>query len=241
MNTRPRHVHDTPQAAGLTIKVEPYATRVPRSQRGGEIVEPLVREQWFVRMKPLAEPALAAVDAGAIRIVPERFEKVYRMWLDNIKDWCISRQLWWGHRIPVWCGASGACCDNGCLCRLCVVLLARSTIVKRANSYTPLIAGMSFPTEPLPMQPGGSGTSLWWPGAPRRPRRRPGRLMDQIACWCRTQTCWTRGFPLGCGRLAPSGGPTRRRRITSGFTRHRCALVVKLDVKYVDTSRTTLH
>ena len=87
--------------------MEPYVTRAPRSQRGGEIVEPLVREQWFVRMQPLAEPALVAVDSGAIRIVPDRFEKVYRMWLENIKDWCISRQLWWGHRIPVWCVDSG--------------------------------------------------------------------------------------------------------------------------------------
>lgn len=87
---------------GLVIKQEPYQMRVPRSQRGGEIVEPLVREQWFVRMEPLAKPALEAVASGDIRILPERFEKVYNFWLENIKDWCISRQLWWGHRIPVW-------------------------------------------------------------------------------------------------------------------------------------------
>ncbi|PRW33017.1 valyl-tRNA synthetase [Chlorella sorokiniana] len=90
------------EAQGLVIKSEPYQMRVPRSQRGGEIVEPLVREQWFVRMEPLAKPALEAVASGAIRILPERFEKVYNFWLENIKDWCISRQLWWGHRIPVW-------------------------------------------------------------------------------------------------------------------------------------------
>ncbi|KAL4422888.1 hypothetical protein ABPG75_009085 [Micractinium tetrahymenae] len=90
------------EAQGLVIKQEPYQMRVPRSQRGGEIVEPLVREQWFVRMEPLAKPALEAVASGDIRILPERFEKVYNFWLENIKDWCISRQLWWGHRIPVW-------------------------------------------------------------------------------------------------------------------------------------------
>ena len=96
------------QSAGLTIKAEPYIMQVPRSQRGGEIVEPMVSTQWFVKMKPLAEPALEAVRRGDIRIVPERFTKVYYNWLENIRDWCISRQLWWGHRIPAWhCAACG--------------------------------------------------------------------------------------------------------------------------------------
>ncbi|MCX6072574.1 MAG: valine--tRNA ligase, partial [Chloroflexi bacterium] len=90
------------QAAGLTIKTEAYTMQVPRSQRGGEIVEPMVSTQWFVKMKPLAEPALEAVRRGDIRIVPERFTKVYYNWLENVRDWCISRQLWWGHRIPAW-------------------------------------------------------------------------------------------------------------------------------------------
>ena len=96
------------QAAGLTIKAEPYTMQVPRSQRGGEIVEPMISTQWFVRMKPLAGPAMQAVQQGDIRIVPERFTKVYFNWLENIRDWCISRQLWWGHRIPAWhCKACG--------------------------------------------------------------------------------------------------------------------------------------
>ena len=88
--------------AGLVIKEEAYMLNVPRSQRGGEIVEPMISDQWFVKIKPLADPALAAVQDGRIRIGPEHFEKVYFNWLENIKDWCISRQLWWGHRIPVW-------------------------------------------------------------------------------------------------------------------------------------------
>jgi valyl-tRNA synthetase len=90
------------RAAGLVIKEEPYTLRVPRSQRGGEIVEPMISTQWFVKIQPLAEAALAAVRDGRIHIVPEYFEKVYFNWLENIQDWCISRQLWWGHRIPVW-------------------------------------------------------------------------------------------------------------------------------------------
>ncbi|MGA7605486.1 MAG: valine--tRNA ligase, partial [Anaerolineales bacterium] len=88
--------------AGLVIKEEKYLTTIPRSQRGGEIVEPMISTQWFVKIEPLAKAALDAVNDGQIKIVPERFEKVYYNWLENIKDWCISRQLWWGHRIPVW-------------------------------------------------------------------------------------------------------------------------------------------
>jgi len=84
------------RAEGLVIKEEPYTTTIPRSQRGGEIVEPMISTQWFVKIDPLAEKALAAVKNGDINIVPERFEKVYFNWLENIKDWCISRQLWWG-------------------------------------------------------------------------------------------------------------------------------------------------
>jgi valyl-tRNA synthetase len=90
------------QAADLVIKVEPYTLNVPHSQRGGEIIEPMISTQWFVKIQPLAEQALKAVQDGRITIIPERFEKVYYNWLENIKDWCVSRQLWWGHRIPVW-------------------------------------------------------------------------------------------------------------------------------------------
>jgi valyl-tRNA synthetase len=90
------------EAAGLTIKTQPYRTQVPRSQRGGEIVEPMLSTQWFVKMQPMAIMGLEAVRSGRIVIIPERFTKVYYNWLENIRDWCISRQLWWGHRIPAW-------------------------------------------------------------------------------------------------------------------------------------------
>lgn len=90
------------KAADLVIKEQPYTHQVPRSQRGGEIIEPMISTQWFITMKPLAEAGLEAVKSGKITIVPDRFSKVYYNWLENIQDWCISRQLWWGHRIPVW-------------------------------------------------------------------------------------------------------------------------------------------
>jgi valyl-tRNA synthetase len=93
--------------AGLVIKTEPYATSLPHTQRGGEIVEPMISEQWFVKMQPIADKAIKAVRDGQIKIVPERFEKVYFHWLENIQDWCISRQLWWGHRIPAWYDKEG--------------------------------------------------------------------------------------------------------------------------------------
>jgi valyl-tRNA synthetase len=88
--------------AGLVIKEEDYLHQIPRSQRGGEIIEPMISTQWFVRMESLAEAGIQAVRNGDIKIIPERFSKIYYNWLENIQDWCISRQLWWGHRIPVW-------------------------------------------------------------------------------------------------------------------------------------------
>ncbi|MDY6873680.1 MAG: class I tRNA ligase family protein, partial [Chloroflexota bacterium] len=87
------------EEAGLVIKVEPYTMKVPRSQRGGEIIEPMVSTQWFVDIQEMAKKALDTVRDGEIEIIPERFKKVYYNWMENIRDWCISRQLWWGHRI----------------------------------------------------------------------------------------------------------------------------------------------
>jgi len=88
--------------SGLLVKQEPYTHAIGHCQRCGTIVEPLVSRQWFVKIKPLAEPALDAVRDGRIAIVPEFFGKTYENWMTNIRDWCISRQLWWGHRIPAW-------------------------------------------------------------------------------------------------------------------------------------------
>ena len=111
------------EAAGLTIKTEEYLQQVPRSQRGGEIIEPMISTQWFVRMDSLATPAIEAVREGRIKIVPRRFEKVYFNWLENIRDWTISRQLWWGHRIPAWhcsdCGEITVAREAPTICSEC--------------------------------------------------------------------------------------------------------------------------
>lgn len=93
---------------GLLEKTDPYKLSVGKCQRCKTVVEPLVSKQWFCKMKPLAEPAIKAVEDGRIKFVPENWTKTYNEWMYNIRDWCVSRQLWWGHRIPAWhCDACG--------------------------------------------------------------------------------------------------------------------------------------
>ncbi len=95
------------QAMDLLEKIEPHSLMVPRGDRSGVVVEPFLTDQWYVRAAPLAAKAIAAVKSGQTRFVPENWEKTYFEWLTNIQDWCISRQLWWGHRIPAWYDAQG--------------------------------------------------------------------------------------------------------------------------------------
>lgn len=93
---------------GLLAKIEPHTLSVGTCQRCHTVIEPLISTQWFVKTGPLAEPSIEAVRSGKIKIVPQRFEKIYYQWMENIRDWCISRQLWWGHRIPVWYAPDGS-------------------------------------------------------------------------------------------------------------------------------------
>ncbi len=89
-------------ALGLLEKIEPHKLMVPRGDRSGTVIEPYLTDQWFVKAGPLAEPAIDVVKTGKIKFVPQNWEKTYFEWMNNIEDWCISRQIWWGHRIPAW-------------------------------------------------------------------------------------------------------------------------------------------
>ena len=108
---------------GYLVKVEPYNHNVGCCYRCGTVVEPLTSPQWFVKMKPLAEAAIEVVKDGRIKFVPERFTKIYMNWMENVHDWCISRQLWWGHRIPAWycddCGKITVSRTDPCECEHC--------------------------------------------------------------------------------------------------------------------------
>ncbi len=90
------------KALGLLEKIENYTVKIPRGDRSKAIIEPLLTDQWFVKVAPLVKPAIDAVETGKIRFIPETWAKTYFQWMHNLEDWCISRQLWWGHRIPAW-------------------------------------------------------------------------------------------------------------------------------------------
>eukprot|EP01093_Parvamoeba_rugata_P006683 TRINITY_DN205_c0_g2_i4.p1 TRINITY_DN205_c0_g2~~TRINITY_DN205_c0_g2_i4.p1 ORF type:complete len:925 (-),score=289.48 TRINITY_DN205_c0_g2_i4:5160-7934(-) len=94
-------------AQGALVKIEPHKLKVPRGDRTGAVIEPYLTDQWYVAVESLAKPAIEAVESGEIRFVPENWNKTYYQWMHNIQDWCISRQLWWGHRIPAWYDDSG--------------------------------------------------------------------------------------------------------------------------------------
>ncbi|OZY84481.1 valine--tRNA ligase [Cellvibrio mixtus] len=95
------------EIADLLEKIDDHGLKVPRGDRSGVVIEPWLTDQWYVSTKPLAEPAIAAVEDGRIQFVPKQYENMYFSWMRDIQDWCISRQLWWGHRIPAWYDASG--------------------------------------------------------------------------------------------------------------------------------------
>ncbi|MBM4221558.1 MAG: valine--tRNA ligase, partial [Gammaproteobacteria bacterium] len=95
------------EALGLVERIDAHTLQVPRGDRSNAVLEPWLTDQWYVKIAPLAEPAIAAVEAGRIRFVPDNWTKTYYQWMHNIQDWCISRQLWWGHRIPAWYDEQG--------------------------------------------------------------------------------------------------------------------------------------
>ena len=111
------------EAGGYLVKVEPYSHNVGTCYRCHQDVEPIISAQWFVKMKPLAEEAIRVVKDGETKFVPERFSKTYLNWMENVRDWCISRQLWWGHQIPAWtcvdCGHITVSREDVCKCEKC--------------------------------------------------------------------------------------------------------------------------
>ena len=169
------------EALGLIERVEPHKLTVPRGDRSNAVLEPLLTDQWFVDIKPLAEPAIRAVEDGSIRFVPDNWRAVYYEWMHKIKDWCISRQLWWGHRIPAWYDPDGRW------------YVARSETEARAahgiDPSTPLGKTMtcSIPGSPPPYGPSppraGPTTRLRF-GPTTRPR-----------CWSPASTSFSSGSP----------------------------------------------
>ena len=111
------------QALGLLVKIEPHVHNVGQCYRCGTTVEPITSKQWFVKMEPLAKPAIEAVKTGDIEFIPDRFSKIYLNWMENVHDWCISRQLWWGHRIPAFycekCGETTVSKEDITVCPKC--------------------------------------------------------------------------------------------------------------------------
>lgn len=119
------------EAEGWLDQIQPYTLKPPRGDRSGVIVEPLLTDQWYVKIAPLAEPAIEAVKDGRIKFVPEQYSNMYMAWMNNIQDWCISRQLWWGHRIPAWYDAQGN------------VFVGRDEAEVRANNNIPADVALS--------------------------------------------------------------------------------------------------
>ncbi len=118
-----KRIVDDLKKLGLMEKIEPYAHNVGECYRCKCVVEPIVSKQWFVKMEPLAKPAIDVVKSGELRFLPKRFEKIYFNWMNNVRDWCISRQLWWGHRIPAFycddCGEMTVTKEDITVCPKC--------------------------------------------------------------------------------------------------------------------------
>ena len=153
------------ESTGLLDKTEPYSHSVGHCGRCQTMVEPKVSLQWFVRMQPLAKAAIEVVKDGRVKIIPERFTKIYFDWMENIKDWCISRQLWWGHRIPVWycqdCGKVTVSVDGPSECIHC----GSGEIIQDPDVLDTWFSSSLWPHSALGWPEGGADLRYFYPGS----------------------------------------------------------------------------
>ena len=167
-------------AAGLIEKIDKHRLHVPRGDRSGAVLEPYLTDQWYVKIAPLAQPAIAAVEQGRTRFVPENWSRTYFEWMRNIKDWCISRQLWWGHRIPAWYDAQGN------------IYVGRSEAEVRARHQLPAGSALRQDEDVLDTW----FSSALWPfstlGWPQRTAR-AGDASTRAACWSPASTSSSSG------------------------------------------------
>jgi len=167
------------EAAGLLEQVETVSNTLPYGDRSGDVIEPLLTDQWFVAVEALAKPAIEAVEKGDIQFVPKNYENMYFAWMRDLQDWCISRQLWWGHRIPAWYDAEGN------------VYVARSE--PEAREKHGLAADLELTRTRTCSTPGsapGCGPSAPWAG---RNRPRNSRPSTPPACWLPASTSSSSG------------------------------------------------
>ena len=169
--------------AGLVERIEPHKLMTPRGDRSGAVIEPYLTKQWYVRIAPLAAEALAAVESGRVRFIPENWDKTYYQWMRNIQDWCISRQLWWGHRIPAWYDEQGN------------VYVARSEAAARA-------AARAHHGADVPLRQDEDVLDTWFSSACGRSRRSAGRRRRRSSrvsippmCWSPASTSSSSGWP----------------------------------------------
>jgi valyl-tRNA synthetase len=162
-------------ALGLLDKIEDHTLKVPRGDRSGVVIEPYLTPQWYVDAKTLAKPAIEAVESGAINFVPKQWENTYFAWMRDIQDWCISRQLWWGHRIPAWYDADGN------------VYVGADEAAVRSEYGLGEQLELSQPGFRLPC-----GHSRHWAG-PRKPRN--WRCFTPAACWLPASILYFSGSP----------------------------------------------